>query len=121
MSLTARGIHLLSSVPAAWYTRTFVSTSPISSPHRSPGSLTVQHAWYRAFLTFEAVTSAFYCWVNGAAVGYSQDSCLPAEFDVSNLLQPGTNSLAVQVILCMSQCSMRKCLCLGAKRQRGEL
>lgn len=53
----------------------------------------------RAFLTFEAVTSALYCFMNGVPVGYSQDSCLPAEFDVTHLLKPGTNSLAVQVLL----------------------
>ena len=51
----------------------------------------------RFFLTFEAVGSAFYCWLNGELVGYSQDSCLPAEFDVTSLLQDGDNVLAVQV------------------------
>ncbi len=51
----------------------------------------------RVLLTFEAVSSAFYCWLNGQLVGYSQDSCLPAEFDVTSLLQDGVNVLAVQV------------------------
>lgn len=51
----------------------------------------------RVFLLFEAVGSAFYCWLNGAWLGYSQDSCLPAEFDVTAQLQPGANTLAVQV------------------------
>ncbi len=46
---------------------------------------------------FEGVTSAFHCWLNGERVGYSQDSCLPAEFDVGRLLRPGDNVLAVQV------------------------
>lgn len=52
----------------------------------------------RVFLLFEAVGSAFYCWLNGSWVGYSQDSCLPAEFDVTTLLAPGENVLAVQVM-----------------------
>ncbi|KAL4457400.1 hypothetical protein ABPG75_012265 [Micractinium tetrahymenae] len=53
----------------------------------------------RAFLVFEGVDSAFYCWLNGQFVGYSQDSRLPAEFDVTALLQPGQqNVLAVQVM-----------------------
>lgn len=52
----------------------------------------------RVFLLFEAVGSAFYCWLNGSWVGYSQDSCLPAEFDVTPLLEPGENVLAVQVM-----------------------
>ena len=51
----------------------------------------------RTFLVFEGVTSAFYCWLNGERVGFSQDSCLPAEFDVARLLRPGENVLAVQV------------------------
>ena len=52
----------------------------------------------RAFLLFEGVDSAFYCWLNGRAVGYSQDSRLPAEFDVTDYLILGRNVLAVQVM-----------------------
>lgn len=48
-------------------------------------------------LVFEGVDSAFYCWLNGSLLGYSQDSRLPAEFDVTGAVQPGTNLLAVQV------------------------
>lgn len=48
-------------------------------------------------LHFGGVSSAFYCWLNGDLVGYSQDSRLPAEFDITPLLQSGKNSLAVQV------------------------
>ena len=51
-----------------------------------------------AALVFEGVDSAFYCWLNGHPVGYSQDSRLPAEFDVSAVLVPGRNVLAVQVL-----------------------
>ena len=46
---------------------------------------------------FGAVKSAFYLWVNGEAIGYSQGSKLPAEFDITDALQPGTNTLAVEV------------------------
>jgi beta-galactosidase len=65
------------------------------------GDLHLPNDWEnsrRVFLLFEAVGSAFYCWLNGTWVGYSQDSCLPAEFDVTRLLQPGANVLAVQVM-----------------------
>ncbi len=48
-------------------------------------------------LHFGGVSSAFYVWVNGKKVGYSQGSCLAAEFDVTKFLQPGKNRLAVQV------------------------
>ncbi|MCM2374883.1 glycoside hydrolase family 2 TIM barrel-domain containing protein [Aporhodopirellula aestuarii] len=48
-------------------------------------------------LHFGGVSSAFYVWVNGQQVGYSQDSCLAAEFDITQYVKPGTNRLAVQV------------------------
>ncbi|MFR9554232.1 MAG: glycoside hydrolase family 2 TIM barrel-domain containing protein [Rikenellaceae bacterium] len=48
-------------------------------------------------LHFGGVTSAFYVWVNGEMVGYSQDSCLAAEFDVTNYVKEGRNRVAVQV------------------------
>jgi beta-galactosidase/beta-glucuronidase len=49
-------------------------------------------------ICFDGVESAFYVWVNGQKIGYSQDSRLPAEFDLTPYLQPGQNSLAVMVI-----------------------
>lgn len=50
------------------------------------------------FIVFEGVESAFYLWVNGQKIGYSQDSRLPAEFDLTPYLQPGQNRLSVMVI-----------------------
>ena len=52
------------------------------------------HNW---ILEFEAVSSAFYVWVNGQKVGYSQNSMSPAEFDISPYLKEGRNRLAVEV------------------------
>ncbi len=51
-----------------------------------------------ATLVFEGVDSAFYCWLNGAPLGYSQDSRLPAEFDAAAALRPGRNALAAMVL-----------------------
>ena len=51
------------------------------------------------FLQFDGVNNAFYVWMNGQPVGYSQDSCLPAEFDVTRFLQPGRNLVSVQASL----------------------
>jgi len=52
----------------------------------------------KIFLHFGAVRSAFYVWVNGQWVGYSEDSKLPAEFDITNYVKPGTqNLIAFQV------------------------
>lgn len=48
-------------------------------------------------LHFGGVESAFYCWINGEFVGYSEDSRLSAEFLINNYLKPGENQLAVEV------------------------
>ncbi len=49
------------------------------------------------FLDFEGVESAFYCWVNGQAAGYAEDSRLPSRFNVTPYLKKGKNRLAVKV------------------------
>ncbi len=51
----------------------------------------------RTFIVFQGVNSAFHLWVNGKEVGYSQGSHIPAEFDITDYLQPGENLLAAQV------------------------
>ena len=48
-------------------------------------------------LHFGGVHSAFYVWINGQKVGYSQNSMSPAEFDVTKYLREGKNKLAVEV------------------------
>lgn len=49
-------------------------------------------------LRFEGVDSAFYVWVNGKQVGFSKGSRIPAEFDITDFVKPGANSIAVQVM-----------------------
>jgi beta-galactosidase len=49
------------------------------------------------FLHFGAVSSAFYVWVNEKLVGYSEDSKMPAEFNITGYLKSGKNSVAVEV------------------------
>ncbi|AWB65308.1 glycoside hydrolase family 2 [Saccharobesus litoralis] len=49
-------------------------------------------------LHFGGISSAYYVWVNGQKVGYSQGSRLPAEFDVTDYVKPGNNKLALQVM-----------------------
>jgi len=46
---------------------------------------------------FDGVKSAFFLWINGKKVGYSQGSMTPAEFNITSYLSPGENSIAVQV------------------------
>jgi len=61
---------------------------------------TLEPSWLgrNIYLLFESVDSAFYLWVNGNEVGYSQDSRLPAEFDVTPYIRAGQNTIAVQVM-----------------------
>jgi beta-galactosidase len=49
------------------------------------------------FIQFGAVSSAFYVWVNEQLVGYSEDSKLPAEFNITRYLKKGKNTLSVEV------------------------
>ncbi len=106
-------------VPSNWelqgygipiYTNTIYPFSPVDPrpphiPHEwNPvGSyrteFTVPEEWEgrRVFLHFEGVKSAFYLWVNGEEVGYSQGSMTPAEFDVTAYLREGPNVLAAEV------------------------
>ena len=60
---------------------------------------TVPDAWQqrRAVIHFEGVDSAFYLWINGDKVGYSQGSRTPAAFDITDFLVDGDNLLAVEV------------------------
>ncbi len=49
------------------------------------------------FIHFDGVKSAFYLWINGEKVGYSQGSMTPAEFNITKNIQKGDNILAVEV------------------------
>jgi beta-galactosidase len=62
-------------------------------------TFTVPSAWKgrRFHILFEGVDSAFYLWINGQEVGYSQGSRLPAEFDITPYVRAGENTVAVRV------------------------
>lgn len=83
-------------IPIEDYPRVPREDNPTGSYRRR---FTVPEAWAgrRVFLTFEGVDSAFHLWVNGQAVGYSQDSRLPAEFDITPHLRRGENTVAARV------------------------
>jgi beta-galactosidase len=49
------------------------------------------------FLQFGGVSSAFYVWINGEYVGYSEGAKTPSEFKVTDHVRPGANSIAVEV------------------------
>ncbi|MGN8767448.1 glycoside hydrolase family 2 TIM barrel-domain containing protein [Blautia massiliensis (ex Liu et al. 2021)] len=52
----------------------------------------------KSFLNFEGVDSCFYVWINGSYIGYSQVSHMTSEFDVTDVLQDGMNTVAVLVM-----------------------
>jgi beta-galactosidase len=70
--------------------------NPVGSYRRT---FTVPETWdgRRVFIQFGAVKSAFYIWVNGKKVGYSQGSKIPAEWDITDYLETGENVLAIEV------------------------
>ena len=63
-------------------------------------TFTVPQAWegQEVFVRFGAVSSAFYVWVNGQLVGYSQGSMEPAEFRITDHLTTGNNQMTLQVL-----------------------
>ena len=65
--------------------------------YRTTFSVPAEWDGRQVFLVFDGVDSAFHLWLNGQPVGYSQDSRLPAEFDITPYLRAGENVLAAQV------------------------
>ena len=63
-------------------------------------SFTVPAEWAdkEVFIHFGAVKSAFYIWVNGRYVGYSEDSKTPAEWNLTRFLKAGANIVALEVL-----------------------
>ena len=70
--------------------------NPVGS-YRHNFSVPRKWADREVFIHFAGVSSAFYLWVNGQKVGYSQGSRLPSEFNISPYLKAGENVLAVEV------------------------
>ena len=65
--------------------------------YRTKFSIPAEWADRQIYIHFDGVKSAFYIWVNGKKVGYSQGSRTPAEFNITRYLQKGENVLAVEV------------------------
>ena len=70
--------------------------NPVGSYKRT---FTIGKDWNgkQIFIRFGAVNSAFYLWINGQKVGYSEGSKTPAEFDITEYVKPGENEIAVEV------------------------
>jgi len=50
------------------------------------------------YVTFEGVNTCFYLWINGKYVGFSKVAHMPAEFNITKFLSPGTNTIATKVL-----------------------
>ncbi len=61
---------------------------------------TVPEAWKgrQVLICFEGVSAAFFLWINGTPAGYSQNSFCPAEFNITELLREGENTVVLQVL-----------------------
>jgi beta-galactosidase len=70
--------------------------NPVGS-YRTPFTVPADWKDREVYLHFAGVDSAFYVWVNGQKVGYSEDSRTPAEFNITKYVRPGVNVLAVEV------------------------
>ena len=75
---------------------TYVERNP-TGQYRRTFSLPASWQEGQTFLRFEGVMSAFYVWVNGQRVGYSQGSMEPSEFNITNYIKKGENQIAVEV------------------------
>ncbi|MCF7675366.1 MAG: DUF4981 domain-containing protein [Akkermansiaceae bacterium] len=83
--------------PPAAYTNFPVANRNQVGSYRHQFTLPDTWQGRHTFIVFGGVDSAFYLWLNGKKVGYSQDSRTPAEFDLTNYLKPGENILAAEV------------------------
>jgi beta-galactosidase len=70
----------------------FNQRDPVGSYRRE---FTVPAGWSgrQTYLVFDGVNSAFYVWINGQKVGYSQDSRMASEFNITKYLRLGKNEI----------------------------
>jgi beta-galactosidase len=86
----------VTTTPPEKYTA-YIERNPVGQYRRS---FVLPEEWKQngqVFLRFDGVQSAFYVWVNGQKVGYSQGSMEPSEFNVTRFLKSGGNQIAVEV------------------------
>jgi beta-galactosidase len=74
----------------------YTDRNPVGSYRRT---FTLPAGWEgrQTFLNFDGVNSAYYVWINGERVGYSEDSRLPSEYNITKHLKRGENTIAVEV------------------------
>lgn len=86
--------NVTSEPPKDWFA--YENRNPVGS-YVKYIDITKQQLENNIIISFQGVKSAFYIWVNGVKVGYSQNSFSPAEFDITKFLHKGINKIAVEV------------------------
>ena len=79
-----------------WFTYRGDMTNPVGTYRKT---FTVPKEWNdrEVYVRFNSVGHGYYLWVNGKRVGYSEDSYLPSEFNITDYLTTGENTIALQV------------------------
>ena len=80
----------------SWFTYKGDMTNPVGTYRRK---FTIPSDWKdrEIYVRFNGVGHGYYLWVNGQRVGYSEDSYLPSEFNITDYLTKGENTIALQV------------------------
>ena len=79
-----------------WFTYSGDMTNPVGT-YRRTFTIPAEWAGRDVYVRFNGVGHGYYLWVNGQRVGYSEDSYLPSEFNITPYLTEGENVMALQV------------------------
>ena len=80
----------------SWFTYNSSMPNPVGT-YRRTFTIPADWAGRDVYVRFNGVGHGYYLWVNGKRVGYSEDSYVPSEFNITDYLTEGTNSIALQV------------------------
>ena len=80
-----------------WFSYNNNMKNPVGTYRKKFNITADELAGHDIFVRFNGVGHGFYLWVNGQRVGYSEDSYVPAEFNITKYLVEGDNVMALQV------------------------
>ena len=80
-----------------WFMYNSSMPNPVGTYRRHFNVSADMLADHNVYVRFNGVGHGFYLWINGQRIGYSEDSYVPAEFDITNYLTEGDNVMALQV------------------------
>lgn len=79
-----------------WFTYNSNMPNPVGTYRRH---FTIPDSWKgrEVYVRFNGVGHGYYLWINGKRIGYSEDSYLPSEFNITDYIEDGPNTIALQV------------------------